>query len=164
MTTGDDRVLADVRRMWHEVDPPPTDLVERMIAAVASADLDLDIELELMQLVRDSATEAPAGVRGGATVRVLHFAGLHGWVLETEIDADRVRGQLLDFPGDLASVEVVVETAEGGEWTTRLDEVGFFVLDTRVAGSVRFGVRHEDSGSISSWVRLQGSRSAPGQE
>lgn len=153
MTTGDDRLLADVRRMWHEVDPPAKDLVERMIAAVASADL--DIELELMELVRDSADEAPVGVRGDAPVRVLHFAGLHGWVLETEIDADQVRGQLLDFPGDLRSVEVVVETAEGGEWTTGLDEVGFFVLDAGLAGSVRFGVRHEDSGSISGWVRLR---------
>lgn len=152
MTTDDDRLLADVRRMWHEVDPPAEDLAERMIAAVASADLDM--ELALMELVRDSATEAPVSVRGTDTVRVLHFAGLHGWVLETEIDAGGVRGQLLDFRGDLASVEVVVETAEGGEWSTRLDEVGFFALDAEVAGSVRFVVRHEDSGSMSAWVRL----------
>ena len=152
MTTHDDeRLLASLRTMWHASDPPPPGLVDQMFGAVGAADLDL----ELLVLVRDSATGPQAQVRGLSTARVLYFQAAQGWSLDAEIDGDQVSGQLVDFEGDPASVEVVVETSGGATWSTTLDEVGFFALRADdLAGAVRFVVRQGDSRSVSGWVTL----------
>jgi hypothetical protein len=150
--TSDDSLLADLRWMWHRSDPLPPGLVEQMIAAVAAADL--DDELEMLVLVRDSATGPQAQVRGLATARVLYFQAAQGWSLDAEIDGDQVSGQLVDFDGDMRSVEVAVETTGGATWSTPLDEVGFFALRAELAGSVRFVVRQGDVRSVSGWVTL----------
>lgn len=150
--TSDDSLLADLRTMWHRGDPPPPGLAEQMIAAVAAADL--DDELELLVLVRDSAVEPLAQVRGLATARVLYFQAVQGWSLDAEIDGDQVSGQLVDFEGEMDSVEVVVETTGGATWSTSLDEVGFFAMTAELAGSVRFVVRQGDIRSTSGWVTL----------
>lgn len=152
MTTDDDRLLGDLRGMWHQADPPPTGLTDRMIASVAAADL--DEELEMLVLVHDSATGPQAQVRGLATARVLYFQAAQGWSLDAEIDEDQVRGQLLDFQGDMGSLEVVVETKDGATWTCRLDEVGFFTLQAQLGGSIRFTVRQGEARSVSGWVTL----------
>ena len=123
-----------------------------MIAAVAAADL--DAEWELLVLVRDSADEPAAQVRGLATARMLYFTAGEGWSLDAEIDGDQVRGQLLDLDGDPGSVEVVVETTDGQSWTTGLDEVGFFAIQAEPTGSIRFSVRRGGSVSTSRWVEL----------
>jgi hypothetical protein len=65
-----------------------------------------------------------------------------------------VRGQLLDFDGDLGSVEVEVETTDGQSWTTGLDEVGFFAIAAEPTGSIRFTVRHRRKAVSSRWVEL----------
>lgn len=152
MTDDDDRLLADLRAMYHQADPPPPGLAEEMIAAVAGAGI--DEELEMLFLVSDSATQAQPQVRGTATARVLYFQAEHGWSLDAEIDGNQVSGQLTDFEGDMGSVEVVVETPEGATWAAGLDEVGFFVLQGELTGAVRFTVRHGGAGSMSGWVRL----------
>lgn len=153
MTTEDDtRLLDDLRDMWWQADPPPPGLTTTMIAAVASADLDQ--EWELLVLVRDSANEPAAQVRGLATARMLYFTAAAGWSLDAEIDGGQVRGQLLDFDGDMGSVEVTVETTDGQSWTTRLDEVGFFAVDAEPTGSIRFTVRLGSSVSSSGPVAL----------
>lgn len=152
MTADDNELLADVRAMWHRADPPPPGLADKMIATVAAADL--DEELELLVLVRDSALEPQAQVRGVATARVLYFQAVQGWSLDAEIDDNRVTGQLLDFDGDMGSIEVVVETAGGASWSAGLDEVGFFALQTDLTDSVRFTVRQDGIGSMSGWVKL----------
>lgn len=61
MPETDDRALyADLREMWERVDPMPTDLPARIIAALAAEDLDLE-------LVTLTALESQA-VRGEAQV------------------------------------------------------------------------------------------------
>jgi len=65
-----------------------------------------------------------------------------------------VRGQLLDFDGDMGAVEVVVETIDGQSWTTGLDEVGFFALTAEPTGSVRFTVRDGSRSATSRWIEL----------
>lgn len=152
MTTEDTRLLDDLRDMWWRSDPPPRGLTQTMIAVVAAADL--DEEWELLVLVRDSADEPAAQVRGLATARMLYFTAAAGWSLDAEIDDGQVRGQLLDFDGDVGSVEVTVETASGRSWTTRLDEVGFFAIEADPTGSLRFTVRLGGSVSSSRWVDL----------
>ena len=94
--------------MWTTYDPPPPGLVATMIAAVAAAEI--DEEWEMLVLLRDSADRPAAEVRGLSTARVLYFSAASGWSLDAEIDGAEVRGQLLDYEGDMESVEVTVET------------------------------------------------------
>lgn len=152
MRTEDDRLLDDLREMWTKADPPPPGLTTTMIAAVAAADL--DDEWELLELVRDSADEPAAQVRGFGTARVLYFRAVQGWTLDTEIDGERITGQLQDFHGDLAGVEVSVETRTGRRWSTEVDEVGFFTLEAQVTGWIRLTVRDPDTTASSRWVEV----------
>jgi hypothetical protein len=152
MTDPDAALLEELRDMWTTYDPPPAGLVATMIAAVAAAEI--DDEWEMLVLVRDSAREEAAQVRGLATARVLWFTAAQGWSLEAEIDGGQVRGQLLDLDGDMAAVEITVETADGRSWSTAVDEVGFFALAAEPSGSVRFTVRIGDAASTSRWVAV----------
>jgi hypothetical protein len=153
MTTDDDtRLLDQLRDLWWQADPPPPGLTTTMIAAVAAAEI--DHEWELLVLFRDSANEPAAQVRGLTTARMLYFTAAEGWSLDAEIDGDQVRGQLLDFDGDLGSVEVTVETADGRTWATGVDEVGFFAVQAEPASSIRFTIRHGEARSSSRWVEL----------
>lgn len=152
MTSGDGALLGELRDMWTTYDPPPPGLVATMIAAVATAEL--DEEWEMLVLLRDSADAPTAQVRGLSTARVLYFSAASGWSLDAEIDGTEVRGQLLDFEGDIESVEVTVETTDGQTWTTALDESGFFLIEAEPSGSVRFTVRSGDSVSSSRWVEI----------
>ena len=152
MTDGDAALLEELRDMWMTYDPPPPGLVATMIAAVAAADL--DAEWEMLTLVRDSGDEPAAQVRGLATSRILYFTAAEGWSLDAELDDGQVRGQLLDFDGDMGAVEVVVETSDGQSWTTALDEVGFFALSAEPTGSVRFTVRDGARSATSRWIEL----------
>ena len=153
MTTEDDtRLLDDLRDMWWRADPPPPELTNDMIAVVAAAEL--DDEWELLVLVSDSADAPAAQVRGLSTARVLYFNASAGWSLEAEIDGDEVRGQLLDFDGDVGSVVVGLESRDGTSRTTGLDEVGFFSMRAEPAGSVRFTVRVGRRVARSGWLEV----------
>ncbi|GAA5128800.1 hypothetical protein GCM10023339_57150 [Alloalcanivorax gelatiniphagus] len=155
MTAEDAALLEELRDMWTTYDPPPPGLVATMIATVAAADL--DNEWEVLVLMRDSADRPAAQVRGLGTSRILYFTAAEGWSLDAELDDGQVRGQLLDFAGDITGVEVVVETTDGQAWTTTLDEVGFFALEAEPTGSIRFTVRHGRHGrhsASSRWVEL----------
>lgn len=152
MTASDDRLLDDLRAMWLRADPPPPDLTASMVATVAAADLDQ--EWELLVLVRDSAAEPAAQVRGLASARILYFTAAEGWSLDAEIDGDQVRGQLLDFDGDMGSVEVALESRDGDRWTSGLDEVGFFALTAELSGEIRFTVRNDAGSASSRWIEV----------
>ena len=154
MTDGtaeqDVALLEELRDMWVTYDPPPPGLTAAMIAVVVAADL--DEEWELLTLVSDSAHEPGPQVRGLSTARVLYFNASAGWSLEAEIDGDRVKGQLLDHPGDMGSVEITLETRDGTSWTTGVDEVGFFALQAGATGSVRFAVTIDGRAARSRWL------------
>lgn len=152
MTASDDRLLDDLRAMWLRADPLPPDLTASMVATVAAADLDQ--EWELLVLVRDSADEPAAQVRGLASARILYFTAAEGWSLDAEIDGDQVRGQLLDFDGDMGSVEVAVESRAGERWTSGLDEVGFFALTAELSGEIRFTVSNDAGSASSRWIEV----------
>ncbi|MCF6377191.1 hypothetical protein L2K70_06220 [Nocardioides KLBMP 9356] len=149
-TAQDLALLEELRTMWVTYDPPPPDLTATMIAAVAAAGL--DDEWEMLTLVSDSADGPVAQVRGLSTSRVLYFNAAAGWSLEAEIDGTDVKGQLLDHPGDMDSVEVALETRDGASWTTGVDEVGFFALTATPTGSVRFAVTIGGRVARSRWL------------
>jgi hypothetical protein len=152
MTAEDAALLEELRDMWTTYDPPPPGLVATMIAAVAAAEL--DDEWEMLVLVRDSVDRPAMQVRGLATSRILSFTAAEGWSLDAEIGDGQVRGQLLDFDGDMGSVEVTLEASAGPSWTATLDELGFFALEADPTGSVRFTVRHPGGSASSRWVDL----------
>lgn len=152
MTDDDDDLGARVRELWLLADPPPAGLVDAMVALVVSADLDDD--LELLVLVRDSADEPAARVRGLASSRVLYFRAFEGWVMDVEIDGHVVRGQLLDHVGDPAEVTVSIESMSGDRWACALDDLGFFTVEVRVTDSVRFVVVQGTSTSASRWIEM----------
>ena len=143
-------LLEELRTMWVTYDPPPPDLTATMIAVVAAADL--DGEWEMLTLVSDSADEPAAQVLGLSTSRVLYFNAINGWSLEAEIDGTEVKGQLLDHPGDMESVEVALETRDGTSWATGVDEVGFFSFTAEATGSVRFAVTIDGRVARSRWL------------
>ena len=68
----------------------------------------------------------------------LNFSAASGWSLDAEIDGAEVRGQLLDFEGDMESVEVTVETTDGQTWTTAHDESGFITGSTLTANGGQY--------------------------
>lgn len=152
MTASDDSLLDDLRAMWLLVDPTPPGLTATVISTVAA--VDLDQEWELLVLVRDSADEPAAQVRGLASSRILYFTAAEGWSLDAEIDGDQVRGQLLDFDGDMGSVEVALESRDGDRWSSGLDEVGFFALTAEVSGEVRFTVSNGTGSASSRWIEV----------
>ena len=59
----DDELLASIRDLFEVVDPPPADLADGVLAALAAADLEL--EYELLTLVE--STGVPNGVRSADT-------------------------------------------------------------------------------------------------
>ena len=58
----DEQLMEAIRDLWETADPPPTDLADGVLAALAADDLEL--EYELMTLIE--ASGLPAGVRGAA--------------------------------------------------------------------------------------------------
>ena len=77
-TTGaprsDDELLEAVRKLWEQLDPPPDDLADGVLARLAAQDL----EYELLTLV--DGDDALSGVRAGATLRARDETGT--WTLE----------------------------------------------------------------------------------
>jgi len=143
MSTDDARadaaLFARLRTLWEDVDPAPADLVDRMVAAIATDDLSR--EYALLTLV-DGAT---APVRGDGDALTLQFSDgtvsilLHvtegasghrrvdGWVDSGAIEIRLLQGErswttapgahgrfaFADIPPGLARVSLTVETTDG---------------------------------------------------
>ncbi len=104
---GGDPLLARLRRLAAEADPPPAHVLEAARSAYALRDLDA----ELAALVLDSAEAGLAGVRGDDEVRLLSYEST-GLGLELQVtergDRRDVVGQVLDGDGG----PVVVQTED----------------------------------------------------
>ena len=138
----DTTLLRAVARVWHEVDPPPADLVDGVLAAIAAEDL----ELELLTLV--TADSALTGVREAAPQE---HEDTGTWLLEYEApdlrihvrldrDQDRTRLDGWLVPGRALTVELATEgRAEALHATS--DEHGRFAFDSVPAGLSRLTFR-----------------------
>lgn len=133
--------LADLRRLWEQVDPPADDLVDRMIAAVSTADL--DEEFQLLTLVE--RTHEFAGARTThveQTVTKLEFR--RGEIILMLIVRPRPDG-MLRVDGWIVpdGVSVSLNPVLGGPEVTVPVESGRFVFDGVGPGLVRLWLSQE---------------------
>ncbi|MFD1719758.1 hypothetical protein [Georgenia deserti] len=137
----DERLLAALRGVWEQYDPPPAGLTDRMIAAVAVDDVSRD--LALLELQTDAER---AAVRSDRERLTLQFSDettsvlLH--VSVTESGLRRVDGW--SDPAVLAAR--LAQDEDEKEWTAELGEQGRFAFDGISPGlaRVRLSVQHPD--------------------
>ena len=72
----DEQLMEAIRDLWETADPPPADLADGVLAALAAADLEL--EYELLSLIETSGL--PSGVRGATDSSATETDG--PWTLE----------------------------------------------------------------------------------
>ncbi|TQJ29824.1 hypothetical protein [Microbacterium sp. SLBN-146] len=89
---ADAAIFARLRGVWEDVDPMPTDLVDRMVAAVAVADLTREyalltlVEESQLAAVRSDTDTATLQFSDGSTTVLLHVTAtdghrrIDGWV------------------------------------------------------------------------------------
>lgn len=137
MPEADAALFRALRRAWEAVDPVPADLVDRMVAAVATADLSR--EYALLALVEGSQL---AAVRGDADMLTLQFSDgttnvlIH--VTGTPSDGRRIDGWV---DGSARSVQLVQEA----ETFTVTPEAGRFAFDEVPAGVSRLRILLESA-------------------
>lgn len=130
MSDTDAELLARLRTAANEIDPVPRDLADRVIAALAVADISR--EYALLTLIEN----AEAAVRGGdGETTTLQFSDgsasilLH--VTHTERGRRRVDGWV-----DAGAVEVHL-TQDDRTWTTTPDDQGRFAFEDIAPGLSR---------------------------
>jgi hypothetical protein len=149
--TQDDELMARLRGLADQADPPP----ELVLEAARAAFLMRRIDAELAELVLDSAVDAgPVLVRSTEedTVRMLSFETdtVSIEVQVTEVDGSR---SLLGLVSG-ASGPVEVETAHGRS-TVSLDALGRFSVADVPPGTVRLHLTAENGTPVTtSWVSL----------
>jgi hypothetical protein len=149
--TTDDQLIARLRGLAEQVDPPP----ELVLEAGRAAFLMRRIDAELAELVLDSAVDAgPVLVRAAEedTVRMLSFES--GTVsIEVQVtEADGLRSLLGMVSG--ASGPVEVETTHGRS-SVDLDDLGRFSVTDVPSGTVRLHLTADDGTPVTtSWVSL----------
>ncbi|GEP47008.1 MULTISPECIES: hypothetical protein [Microbacterium] len=132
MPAADAALFRALRRTWEAVDPVPADLVDRMVAAVATADLSR--EYALLTLVE---SDRLAAVRGDADMLTLQFSDgttnvlIH--VTAAESGARRIDGWV---DGDALRVELVQDRAT----FPTVPEGGRFAFDDVPAGVSRLRI------------------------
>ncbi len=128
----DAALFRELRRTWEQVDPAPADLVDRMVAAVATADLSR--EYALLTLVSQSDL---AAVRGEADALTMQFSDGTTSVLVHVVPAAGGRRRI-DGWVDAASVSVEL-VQDDQTWTTASDH-GRFAFEEVPAGMTRLRV------------------------
>lgn len=138
--TGDDELLADLRRMWQHADPMPRDLPDRVLLALELEQLDVDVEL--LQLV--SSAREDAGVRSATTdVSTVTFSGPTVTVMIRVRETGPDRRQLDGWLAPTRPTRVTVHHP-GGRAEVEVDARGRFVLDDIAAGLTRLVLASTD--------------------
>lgn len=128
----DAEMFRALRRIWEHVDPLPTDLVDRMVAAVASADLSR--EYALLTLVSQSEL---APVRGEADALTMQFSdGTTSVLVHVVPSGDGLRR----IDGWVDAVSTSIELEQGDRsWTTTAEQ-GRFAFEDVPSGITRLRV------------------------
>lgn len=131
--SADAALFARLRAVWEEVDPVPTDLVDRMVAAVAVEDLSR--EYALLTLVEGSTL---AAVRGESDTATLQFSDgdtsvlLH--VTATEDGSRRVDGWV-------DAETLAIRLVQGDrDWAAEAGDHGRFAFDSLPPGVSRLRI------------------------
>ena len=151
-TGPDDLALLEaVARVWQQVDPPPADLADGVLARLAAESADLDMEFELLTLVADD--QALAGVRSAAPTEEpdrdetgswsMEYVGpdLHVYVQLTRSE-DRTRLDGWVVPARPLSVLLRAEGVTDPQHT-EVDEFGRFEFADAGAGLSRLTFAEE---------------------
>lgn len=135
-----DRLLAEVRDAYRQLDPAPPELVPRVQAALAMAVSDVDAEL--MELVEESSQLA--GVRGGSayTLRFQHDQSELVLRVSAEEDAARIDGWVV--PAEPASVTVLLGEQRQATDPVIASELGRFEVEELPRGLVRLRLEPHD--------------------
>lgn len=135
---ADAALFARMREMWSVSDPVPDDLVDRMVAAVAVADLSR--EYALLTLVESSQL---AAVRGDGETATLQFSdGTTSVLLHISAPDDLTRR--IDGWVDASALAIRV-VQEVGEWAADPGEHGRFALEQLPPGLTRLRLVVRDS-------------------
>jgi hypothetical protein len=126
----DAELMASIRGLWETLDPPPADLADGVLAALAATDLEL--EYELLTLVE--RTGLPSGVRGAESA-----AATGPWTLEytsetchllvrisTVDDVRRVDGWVVPAVPMTVGLTAATEGSEVVDQEAEVDEHGRF--------------------------------------
>lgn len=133
MTVDTDAVMFHtLRRVWENIDPMPAELVDRMVAAVASADLSR--EYALLTLVSQSEL---AAVRGEADALTLQFSDGTTSVLVHVVPSGDGRHRI-DGWVDAAATSIELEQ-DDASWTTSVEQ-GRFAFEEVPSGMTRLRV------------------------
>jgi hypothetical protein len=155
LTSSDDDLLGDLRRVIAELDPIPEDV---LIAARAALDW-RTLDAELAALVHDSVGEPALGVRGGGEPRCMTFAAAD---IEIEVGVERQGdGPTLRLSGQLVpaqTAQIAIGTG-GGLVLTRADTRGRFAAAGVVPGPLRLRCwldRAPDGGRLvqTAWLEI----------
>jgi hypothetical protein len=156
----DDELLAELRALFSQIDPPAPALLEQAQMAFSWRTIDA----ELADLAYDSAAdlEVLAGVRDGAVLgsgpRLLGFgteAGGDDLAVEIEISLERGRPTLIGqlMPPTAATVAVQCFGADRGTApVVPADDLGRFRVDAVPSGPVRLRIDLGDRVIETSWV------------
>jgi hypothetical protein len=158
----DDELLAQLRTLFSEIDPPDPLLLEQARLAFTWRTIDAD----LAELAYDSVAdlEVLAGVRDGGAAgsgpRLLGFgtdrAGEDdGVTVEVEVNAERARSTLVGqlMPPMPATVSVYCSgTCTGPVAVLPADDLGRFRIDPVPTGPVRLRIDTGDRVIETSWV------------
>lgn len=122
----DAELFARLRTAWREIDPMPADLVDRMVAAVATAGLAQ--EYALLTLVENEL----GAVRGEADALTLQFSDGTTSIL-LHVTSSAPGRHRVDGWADVTSAEIVLAQGER-TMTTRPSETGRFSFDDVPSG------------------------------
>jgi hypothetical protein len=123
---ADAALFARLRATWDEIDPVPADLVDRMVAAVAVADLTR--EYAVLTLVEG----ALAPVRSDTDTATLQFSDGSTSVL-VHVSTTESAGRRVD--GWVDATPLAIRLVQGDrEWTTDPSEHGRFAFDDVTSG------------------------------
>lgn len=146
-SASDAALLRALRRTWERLDPAPVGLIDRMVAAVAAADL--SEEYALLTLVE---SDAAAAVRGDSDTLTLQFSDgtttvlLH--VTGTEHRVRRVDGWV---DGAATTATLLQDDRE----TAVEVDAGRFAFDAVDAGMSRLRITLESGGGVLTTPRFE---------
>ena len=137
----DERILADLRRMWEAADAPPADLADRIRFAMTVASL----EAEVARIVEESVLDGARSVGARSTYERASTVSFTSGSLSAMIDLENADDGRVRVNGWVSETAVEVELREReGSHTSPVDATGRFGFGAIERGLVHFVFRRTD--------------------
>jgi hypothetical protein len=133
MADADAELFARLRTAAEQFDPPPPDLADRAIAAIAMADI--SHEYAVLTLVENAETQVRSGERSDGETTTLQFSDGSASILLHVSHTDRDRRRV---DGWVDAGAIVVQLTQGERTSTATpDDQGRFAFDDVAPGLTR---------------------------